>query len=483
MKKSLKKRMQILITVSLVLMYQVGVEANQAGHPKGFIDPVNINFQAEVLLDGSPANGEFDVEFYLFESAFDVPMGGSVGFIGQNLIISDGLLVTELNFGEDVFKRGQLWLEVVIVDTNGSGQSYVLEPRTAINPVPIAMVAKSVLFESIDTDSIRSRSVTSAKIANQAVTNMKLEDRTIGFEKLGVNGANAGDVIQFDGDQWQADSFSASPWMAGNDSISYTDGNVGIGTSAPSSLLHIEGDQNDELRLYGMNSTPSIHFRRLNGAVDWVLKQSNGGTEFHIQTEVSAGNEVLSLTSSGRLGLNASDPEGVFDLRNAAGEMLFRVNTNGEIDRKSQTREMYLSYKSFVPASSPASYETVSLFGLSGLSASSGAGSLVFHSDVMLPIGAIITEVEVMVGDNVPAGEVSAQFGYRLFGNTNGIINLSTLTSSDSPFSEVLSDNLTATVAGNRSYFVDVTIDEASTNAGQALIFAGVKITYEVTDW
>ena len=119
--------------------------------------------------------------------------------------------------------------------------------------------------------------------------------------------------------------------------------------------------------------------------------------------------------------------------------------------------------------------------GLTGLhSTYTGGGAAKFHADVGLPADAVITKFEVLAGDNSPSGAVVAKFGYRVFATSNGVITLSTLTSNNSPFGEVMSETLNLAVGPDRSYFVDVDIDNV-TAAGQEVIFSGVRITYETT--
>jgi len=464
----------------ILLIMSTAITANNVNPSGCCLLSQSFNFQAEVILDGSPANGQFDVIFYLYNDEF--PSGGMngspVGFDSQTITIEDGLINTALDFGQDAFSTEQIWLEIVLVDPFGQGD-VVLEPRTPINAVPIALVAQSVMYNGIDASALQNSSVTSSKIASQAVTNFNIKDHDITFDKLAANGASNGDIIQFNGSDWVSTSAGTSQWSDTSDGISYNSGKVSIGTDVPTGLFHMHGDGSDELSLYGVNSTPFIHFRRLNGNVDWVLKQSDNGTRFHIQTEVSDNTEVLSLTSSGQLGINTASPNGVFDLRDNSGDLLFNVNTDGQIDRKPQTRELYLSYQSFNPKNSDDSYDTINYLGINGYRSTHGS-SVLFHIGVNLPESAVVTKFEVIAGDNSSDGGITANFGYRTFGTNNGIINLATLSSNNSPFGEVLLDNLSHTTFANRNYFIDIEIDDAQVN-GQENIFAGARITYEVS--
>ena len=302
------------------------------------------NYQGQVIYEGVPANGSFDVQFNLYDNPDNMGINTELASFIQTVEIENGLLNTELDFGDIFFDGQDLWIQLAIERPNGPPGFFVLMPRVPINPAPYAIQAQ--------------------------------------FTELG-----------------------SSPWIINSNDISYSAGKVGIGTSNPVGLLHLNGSSADELSLYGVNSTPVIHFRRANGNVDWVMKQSSDGVKFHIQTELADGNEVLTLTSSGRLGVGTESPDGFLDVRDGAGDTLLNVNDDGSIERKIQTRTTYVSYKSFIPESNVFTYSTLSFLGFTGLhSTYTGGGPAKFHADVALPEDAVITQISMIAGDNSGTG-------------------------------------------------------------------------------
>lgn len=413
--------------------------------------PINtkFNYQGEVIYNGAPANGVFDVRFKLYNA-----VTGGVELIAddQTITIADGLLNAEIDFGDASFNSQPLWLEILIEQPTIPG-FFVLNPRVPINTAPHAIQSIYVANNSIDSSSILNGSVSNVDIGNGQITNAKLANSTLDFEKFADNGAANGDVIQFNGSAWVAAPAAGgtSPWNTNAEGIHYTAGRVGVGTAVPSTKIHLHGDENDELRLSGTNSTPSLHFRRNSNGADWYLKIDPSTNQFFFQSEVDSVEKIMT------------------------------IKPDGEITRKKQSRTTFVSYKSFIPESNVYTYSTLNFLGITGLhSTYTGGGPAKFHADVSLPVDAVITEVAVIAGDNTPSGAITSKFGYRVFGTSNGVITLSTLTSNNSPFGEVLTDSLNHTVGNNRSYFLDVDVDNVTT-AGQEVIFGGVRITYETS--
>jgi hypothetical protein len=95
-------------------------------------------YQGQLLINGSPAAGIYDLEFYLR----DAESGGNpVGATNTQptVAISNGLFTVALDFGAGIFTGPQRWLEIG-ARTNGSASAYsILSPRQGITPTPYAL--------------------------------------------------------------------------------------------------------------------------------------------------------------------------------------------------------------------------------------------------------------------------------------------------------------------------------------------------------
>lgn len=111
-----------------------------------------------------------------------------------------------------------------------------------------------------------------------------------------------------------------APWdLLGGTGISYGGGKVGIGTAGPVGKLHLQGDASDELSLYGNGGVPMLHFRNDGNARDWVFRHD--GSNFHLQREVSAGNESMSWDVAGNVGIGEVAPGARLDVLTGAASL------------------------------------------------------------------------------------------------------------------------------------------------------------------
>jgi len=90
-------------------------------------------YQGRLNDSGSPANGNYDLEFTLFDAA--TTNGNQIGGTVTNLGVSvnNGLFTTTIDFGSGIFTGNPLWLQIG-VETNGGGGNFTL--LGALQPPP-----------------------------------------------------------------------------------------------------------------------------------------------------------------------------------------------------------------------------------------------------------------------------------------------------------------------------------------------------------
>src|ERR1041384_8742758 len=105
-----------------------------------FAQGTAFTYQGRLVENASPASGQYDVTFAIFDAA------GGGNQIGDSLTsaptpVSNGLFKVTLDFGSGVFSGAQRWLQIG-VRTNGSSGAYtILSPRQAVTPIPYAITA------------------------------------------------------------------------------------------------------------------------------------------------------------------------------------------------------------------------------------------------------------------------------------------------------------------------------------------------------
>lgn len=107
-----------------------------------FADPVGTDFtyQGQLSDGGSPANGNYDLRFALFNSATGGTAVDTTELDSQT--VSAGLINASLDFTDAPYNGQALWVQVS-VRTAGGGTFTTLSPRQSINATPYALYALS----------------------------------------------------------------------------------------------------------------------------------------------------------------------------------------------------------------------------------------------------------------------------------------------------------------------------------------------------
>ena len=92
-----------------------------------------ITYQGRLASGGTPFNGPISVTFRLFDAATGGnPVGNELVF--PTLVVTDGMFVADLDFGDGVFTADARWMEIEV-------DGEILTPRQPVAPAPLALFA------------------------------------------------------------------------------------------------------------------------------------------------------------------------------------------------------------------------------------------------------------------------------------------------------------------------------------------------------
>lgn len=100
-----------------------------------------ITYQGQLVVDGLPAAGAFDIEFRIFDEAIDGQQVGQTVFLDDH-IVAQGLLTAAVDFG-DAFDSTDSYLEISIRPGVSEDGFDTLLPRQLVTPSPKAIHAQT----------------------------------------------------------------------------------------------------------------------------------------------------------------------------------------------------------------------------------------------------------------------------------------------------------------------------------------------------
>ena len=101
-------------------------------------------YQGRLTDGGQPAGGEYDFVFSLFDAAAGGnPVTGTLPLTNDNVLVTNGVFTTALDFGTNVFNGQGLWLEIAVRPGASTDAFTNITPRQAVTATPYALRALS----------------------------------------------------------------------------------------------------------------------------------------------------------------------------------------------------------------------------------------------------------------------------------------------------------------------------------------------------
>ena len=217
----------------------------------------SFTYQGRLTDGGAAANGNYDLQFALFDSLSGGAQVGSTQTL-NTVAVSNGVFTVSLDFGANAFNGANRFLEISARPT-GAGSFTLLTPRQQITSTPYAVRSASAASADTATNATNASQL-GGVAANQFV---RTNDARLSDSRPPTPGST--NYIQNSSAPQAGSGFNVS----GNGTVGGTfiaNGNVGIGTSTPNKRLTVAGDME-----VGTSNSDYHHLRIGGGNSDGFL--------------------------------------------------------------------------------------------------------------------------------------------------------------------------------------------------------------------
>jgi len=250
---------QLVMTLTLFVCFLISTQI-QSATPLG----TGFTYQGRYDQDGIPGTGPLFLRFSLWDAEMDGAQLGASQRI-HNVPVTDGVFSVTLNasgeFGADAFNGDARWLQIEECPGGSCESPDPFSPRQPLSAAPYAQNALSAPWSG-------------------------LSDIPSGFAD-GID--NSGDSL----------------WGSNGANVFYNGGNVGIGTSNPTSALEIAAQ--DGLAITGYQ--PYLTLRDTNaGGARGIIAGGNGDFGFYTNDTIAGLPLVIFRNNTNNVGIGTSSP-------------------------------------------------------------------------------------------------------------------------------------------------------------------------------
>jgi hypothetical protein len=289
-----------------------------------FAQGTAFTYQGRLNNNGAAATGTYDFQFTVYDA---VTAGGSVGapVTVSGVGVTGGLFAVTLDFGASVFTGPARWLQIA-VRMNGAAALVPLTPRQSLTPSPYAIHAGTA-----------SNVVSGAAV--KSLNNLKDDVSLVAGANVTLTPSGNTLTIAAPG------RGGGGPWLLNGTTAYYNAGNVGIGTSTPTTRFTV----NDPL--FGIEHTDgTVRLATyLDGLGGWLGTISNHKLNFYVNNGVLPS---MTVDTAGNVGVGTINPVSKLDVRGVltlegGDAAIFTAASGGE-----QNRYLQLLNSSTFPSAS-----------------------------------------------------------------------------------------------------------------------------------
>jgi len=279
----------------------------------------SFTYQGRLTDGGAAANGNYDLQFALFDSLSGGAQVGSTQTL-NTVAVSNGVFTVGLDFGANAFNGANRFLEIS-ARASGAGSFTLLTPRQQITVTPYAVRSTSAGNADTATNATNAATATNATQLGGIAASQYVQTNDSRLSDPRSPTAGSANYIQNRTSQQSSTNFN----IAGNGTAGgnltggnlIANSNLGIGTSSfprqPS--LQIGADINALFTLSPSDGSPNAGFIRFGDNTGWKL-------HFGRNREASFGNlntgttgVLMTIQDNGRVGIGNDAPQARLDVR------------------------------------------------------------------------------------------------------------------------------------------------------------------------
>jgi hypothetical protein len=273
-------------------------------------------YQGKLTDAGNPATGNYDMQFKLFDTpvvATGTQQGSTI--LNPSVQVAAGIFTVQLDFGANVFDGNARYLEIAVRPTGDPNLHTILAPRQPLTSSPYAIqTLNAAKLGGLDASRYISSDVNGnvgiGTPAPQTKLAVQTGDFSFGFSHTSGTVTLASFVDPTSAWFGTATNHPLYFYTGSGFKMAITNsGNVGIGTSSPSQLLHIANFFGNAAALVETPSNSFAQYQLKSGATNpWIIGTQDNfvGNGLLFRNGVT---DLMVIQPGGNVGMGTTNPQ------------------------------------------------------------------------------------------------------------------------------------------------------------------------------